>query len=584
MPARLNQLAVCLSLGWSVLVSCSVQNCLAESRDQLLQQTPLAEVDGQELNSDRPDADYTAVQMLYTPEQEDPLDHYRRSRDGEWIIPGNVDRNDRWLRLLVLAPARPLIVDIAIEINGEPFREPRENWIDRLLAEAQQTFLLRTGAATADAEGVTSAEASQEDEAPADQATADSAEQGAPQSEDNEAEAADEESEVVTVETQGRQARTLFKRLINYLAADQTTADREEVRWLLAEWTGGPTLLTTSPAFAWRRAQVAPLWHTLDRDGDRVLSAEEIANLEDSLKKSDNNQDDILDLTELFGAAERSKELRHPRSHSLVVNLDQQTDWGNLLSDLHSAYPLRGDPTAEMPLLERVALGDRKLEPRDLVKLFSLAADIVYRVNFGGERAKLALLAVEESADWRLESATSQVITVEHPEAYMELSVAQGEVDPENSNGDMQQTQVAIGALVDGFPLFRLADQDGNRQLTLRERRETAELVKSLDRNGDGQVVEAELPTPIRLAITLGPFAHRQLAQPIAASRGSKEATAKVPPWFSGMDRNHDGDLSRREFQGSPAQFAQFDQDGDGLISSREAMENSAQESSPTDE
>lgn len=44
-----------------------------------------------------------------------------------------------------------------------------------------------------------------------------------------------------------------------------------------------------------------------------------------------------------------------------------------------------------------------------------------------------------------------------------------------------------------------------------------------------------------------------------------------APEWFQKMDRNADGDVSRREFTGSPAQFQRVDADGDGLISREEA-------------
>jgi hypothetical protein len=37
------------------------------------------------------------------------------------------------------------------------------------------------------------------------------------------------------------------------------------------------------------------------------------------------------------------------------------------------------------------------------------------------------------------------------------------------------------------------------------------------------------------------------------------------------MDRNADGDVSRREFTGSPAAFTRLDADSDGLISVGEA-------------
>lgn len=41
--------------------------------------------------------------------------------------------------------------------------------------------------------------------------------------------------------------------------------------------------------------------------------------------------------------------------------------------------------------------------------------------------------------------------------------------------------------------------------------------------------------------------------------------------WFRGMDRNRDGDVSSREFTGSPEAFHRLDTDRDGLISPEEA-------------
>ena len=43
------------------------------------------------------------------------------------------------------------------------------------------------------------------------------------------------------------------------------------------------------------------------------------------------------------------------------------------------------------------------------------------------------------------------------------------------------------------------------------------------------------------------------------------------PVWFQKMDRNGDGDVSRREFLGTDEDFRKIDTDGDGLIDMKEA-------------
>src|SRR6185369_3683487 len=121
----------------------------------------------------------------------------------------------------------------------------------------------------------------------------------------------------------------------------------------------------------------------------------------------------------------------------------------------------------------------------------------------------------------------------------------------------------------DGNPLLRLLDHDNDGRLTRRERQELSGLFASLDRDGDGTVSAGEVPVPIRFAVTLGPHVHELLAAPAPAARSTtpKAAAPAAPAWFTSMDKNHDGDLSRSDFLGTTEQFKQLDTNGDGLLS-----------------
>lgn len=595
-----------------VLCVCRSETHAQYDRGGYLEAKPLATANVQPISAPKTEEYANPNQlMMYQPLSEDPLSFYVRTQDGEWQIPTQVDADDPWVRLLVLGPVRPTIADVSIDINRQPFRAAREQWIDKLLAEAKATYLVRTGAAAADAAGIAEEMPESESDVPtelaaedSDGASSEAADDKADDTEsddpvnDGETEADSESDEaepssgedIPMVKAQSRQTSSLFKRLINYLAADQATPQREEVRWLLAEWTGGPALLTLSPAFAWRRADAAPLWHALDLDGDQLLSSAEIDQVAATLKKADINRDEIVDLVELDRLSRQHASQQRTNGYPLIVVIDENTDWAALRRHLRTAYQAAESTGGDLPLLDRIAQGDRSISTRDLANLLSSTPDLVYRVTFESEDAHVVLLATTEAdasaggavsaeqpseVTWDYHSATKQAITVERHGTYMELTAAQGEIDKENASGDMQQTQVSIGAVVDGFPLFRLLDHDNNRQLTLRERRSIGEFLRGLDSNSDGNVDRSEVPTAIRLAVTHGPQAHVHLANAVAAQREHEGATpVEAPDWFVGMDRNRDGDLSRREFQGSPRQFAKYDQDSDGLISLSEVQKS----------
>jgi len=63
---------------------------------------------------------------------------------------------------------------------------------------------------------------------------------------------------------------------------------------------------------------------------------------------------------------------------------------------------------------------------------------------------------------------------------------------------------------------------------------------------------------------------------PRSIAAASPAGLGAGPDWFQKMDRNHDGDISRREFLGPRDQFDRLDNDKDGLIDADEARSSVA--------
>ncbi len=122
--------------------------------------------------------------------------------------------------------------------------------------------------------------------------------------------------------------------------------------------------------------------------------------------------------------------------------------------------------------------------------------------------------------------------------------------------------------------LFSLLDLNKDNRLTPRECLHTATAWKSNDLNHDGQLARHELSGKLRLSVEL---VKPRLFQNALTQQGNMTGEPILnretagPVWFRGMDRNLDGDISRREFIGNTAAFQKWDRDRDGLISADEA-------------
>src|SRR5262249_27833 len=116
------------------------------------------------------------------------------------------------------------------------------------------------------------------------------------------------------------------------------------------------------------------------------------------------------------------------------------------------------------------------------------------------------------------------------------------------------------------------SNRDG--RLGVRELRSAWASLAAYDRDGDGFISRTEIPRQFQVTVSQGPPNYYVAYNPSLGIPGYAAAprpSEKGPLWFRKMDRNGDGDVSPREFLGSPEDFKKIDADGDGLISAEEA-------------
>lgn len=320
----------------------------------------------------------------------------------------------------------------------------------------------------------------------------------------------------------------------------------------------------------------------LDTNGDGKVSAPEWAAASAALKKLDKNDDELIGAGELvpklvYPGAAGTTLLTPPRADAALPEVLTRLPLVLLPADKKDTHWVaevrrRGHDAKgaeEVANHWTIRLGDKSGEP------FALSCD---RLRLEGWVTEGKLPDAVASA--RRQIAAQFVGAADPNDGDAGNGRRRGNIAwltpsaDRDGNGKLERTeldawldlqehiargQVLLTVLDGGTGLFELLDTNHDGALSVRELRGAWERLKAAGCLTDGLLDRAKLP---HLLLT-------------AASRGYPKSFGidrrRGPAWFRAMDRNGDGDVSRREFTGPAEVFDKLDADKDGLLNPEEA-------------
>lgn len=525
----------------------------------------------------------------------------------------HADPSDPLERFALLTSGGPVVVEVSLTIDGQPFRQARERLIDEMLAAADR---------------------------------------------DGDGEVTWDEAMASPRFALGRAvADTGAQRLVAIKSSDingDGLVDLPEARRFVALRHRAPSFQLQAAAAIYGRsdrypvssnqlqariAQVADVASLLDRDGDAALSRQEIAAAAERLKSRDADDNDVLDAVEISGsyqvvmnspAARESRAARGPALTGVLLGPAMNAD--ALYSILSQRYmvatgAIKAESFPGMPQLfaSLDEDGDGKLQKFEASRLDEVQPQIALAVDLGyfeqGRGLSVRSLAPDlaelhkserhlslalpgllltvtanpsasVSTDYERSAETMIARLDKDSNGYLDKSEVPAGIAAQlaiwDADGDglvyakeiaaaqlqtaaPRATQVVASVASHGSSLFQILDQNGDSRLGLRELRSAAERLALLDQDRDGIVTQLEIPALMSISFATGLSGGSIARVGPDLPRVDRPLADASPEWFQRMDRNGDGDLSLREFLGDRNDFHRLDANADGLISGQEA-------------
>lgn len=378
----------------------------------------------------------------------------------------------------------------------------------------------------------------------------------------------------------------------------------------------------------------AALFSRLDLDGDGRVTPDELRRSEELLSRLDTDHDDVLariEILEGFSPARSDAPLTEESQQPpfLVLRPPDKPDlWtrtfitlrggeGMSLSRDRAGFPV--DVAKDLDrdansLLTADELDGLRGLPLDEAWIVDLAPQSVGSVEPTSSAPTAAGNRKIEAAGVRLELLPREGLIEKRWSAYASsLRDRLRELDADQ-DGTVSAEEARLPHRIDFPQVVTAADRDGDGRLTAKELdafltvqqglaslharldliNRGRSLFDTLDANGDEllsvrelRAAAARLPVtesgPLTQPLTTG--AVHRIRATVSCGKPSPilfEASLAAPEWFRAMDRNRDGDLSRREFTGPAAAFLRLDQNGDGLIAPDELNGDAPRRSSET--